>query len=75
MQATQILDIIKGLTLREKLLIAEQIFRDIREETQLDQDEDQQRLKAAELLAGDYEIDEELTAFTSLDKDEFYEEK
>lgn len=37
--------------------------------------EEEQRRKAATLLLEDYEEDKELTAFTELDTDDFYETK
>ncbi len=71
----RIIDAIKQLTLAEKLHLIELIFRDIRSETlKIDQAEKQRRA-AAELLLSDYQSDKELMAFTTLDREDFYETK
>ena len=69
----QIIDAIKQLSLAEKLQIIELIFRDIRSETLKIEQADKQRRAAAELLLSDYQSDKELTAFTALDREDFYE--
>ena len=71
-EALQLLDAIKRLPLSEKLFLIELIFRDIREETIDKEKKEKERRKAAELLLADYQGDEELTAFTVLDKEDFY---
>ena len=69
----QIIDVIKQLPLTEKLFIIELIFRDIRTGTLKREKEEEQRRAAAELLLSDYQTDEELIAFTALDKEGFHE--
>ena len=69
----QIIDVIKQLPLTEKLFIIELIFRDIRTGTLNREKDEQQRRAAAELLLSDYQTDEELIAFTALDKEGFHE--
>jgi hypothetical protein len=69
----QIIDAIKKLPLAEKLYIIELVFRDIRTETLKIEQEEQQRRAAAALLLSDYQSDKELTAFTALDREDFYE--
>ena len=73
MEALQIVDVIRQLPLTQKLFILELVFKDIRTETLKKEIEEQQRKEAAKLLLADYQNDEELTAFTVLDKDNFYE--
>lgn len=74
-EAMQILDAIKRLPLSEKILLIELLFKDIKEEAINKEKEEEERKKAAELLLADYQGDEELTAFTVLDKENFYEAK
>lgn len=73
MQSIQIIDHIKALSLLEKLNLIELIFQEIREDTLKSNFEEKQREKAVELLLDDYRSDKELTAFTSLDNEAFYE--
>jgi hypothetical protein len=68
----QILEMIKLLPLREKLLLVELLFRDIREEALAEKAEQRNREEAAAALVSDYETGE-LTAFTTLDSDDFHE--
>lgn len=75
MSTLQIIDVIKRWPLSEKLRIIELIFRNIREETLEKEDEQQRRREAAGLLLEDYQNDEELTAFTVLDKEDFHEKE
>ena len=70
MTAIQLIEAIKQLPLAEQLLVIELIFKNIREKAL---DEEKKRRKAAEQLLTDYQNDEELTAFTALDKEDFYE--
>ncbi|MCB0638467.1 MAG: hypothetical protein KDC54_17680, partial [Lewinella sp.] len=58
--------------LREKLLLVELLFRDIREEALSEKTEQRDREEAAAALVSDYE-EGELTAFTALDSEDFYE--
>lgn len=73
MQSIQIIDHIKALSLLEKLNLIELIFQEIRSEALTGNIEEKQREKAVELLLDDYRSDKELTAFTSLDNEAFYE--
>ena len=72
-ETMQIMDIIKSLPLSEKMYIAELIFKDMREQTLKIEKEEEVRKKAAQLLLEDYQNDRELTVFTALDKEGFYE--
>ena len=65
-EALQLLAIIKRLSLSEKLEVMELIFKNIKEENILAEDETTQRKAAAELLLKDYQQDKELTAFNYL---------
>lgn len=71
----QIMNIVRELPLREKIHIIELIFKEIKEETVNSQNEEEKRRKAAQLLLSDYQNDQELTAFSALDKEDFYEPK
>ena len=71
----KILDAVRQLPLSEKLYIIELIFKDIREDAINKGKEEEARKKAAELLLADYKEDEELTIFTTLDKEDFHETK
>ncbi len=72
-ETIKILDAIRQLPLNEKLYIIELIFKDIREDAINKGKEGEERKKAAELLLKDYQEDEELTIFTTLDKEDFHE--
>jgi len=72
-EVIQILEQTQRLSVSEKLLIVERILRSIREET-IREPQDTMGIAARSLLA-DYETDEELTIFTSLDSEEFYEKR
>ncbi|AEE51005.1 hypothetical protein [Haliscomenobacter hydrossis] len=72
-EALQLLAIIKGLSLSEKLEVMELISKNIKEENILAEDETAQRKAAAELLLKDYQQEEELVAFTAIDHEAFYE--
>jgi hypothetical protein len=66
-QTTDIMHNIDRLPVSQRMLIVEYIIRSIRHE-------DKQPLeKAADLLYSDYLNDKELTIFTQLDCEEFYE--
>jgi hypothetical protein len=58
---------INRLSSAQQLLIAEQIMRSVHQKEQL------QMKKAVELLYTDYLTDKELTTFTQLDHEDFYE--
>lgn len=72
MNPTQIISEINHLSLAEKLYIMEMIVQSIRKETQ-PSNSDLER--AASLLLSDYTEDKELTAFTALNGEDFYETK
>ena len=67
MQATDIIHNVIQLPVSQRMLIVEQIIRSIRHE------ERQPLEKAAECLYADYCNDNELTVFTQLDCEDFYE--
>jgi hypothetical protein len=67
MTATAIIDEINRLPLTEKLLVVEKTLEAIRQEKKLSLKE------AANLLYDDYKSDKELTIFTQLDTEPFYE--
>ena len=67
MTATAIIDEINQLPLTEKLLVVEKTLEAIRQEKKLSLKE------AANLLYNDYKSDKELTIFTQLDTEPFYE--
>jgi hypothetical protein len=72
MDTTQIISEISHLSLAEKLYIMEMIVQSIRKETQPSKSYLE---RAALLLKSDYMEDKELTAFTALDGEDFYETK
>ena len=72
-ETLQLLDAIRQLSLSEKLNLIELIFRDIKEEAINSVEEDEKRRMAAEHLLADYQEDEELTAFSALDQEDFHE--
>lgn len=74
-EAIQVMNIVKSLPLSEKLYIIELIFKDLREQTIEIEKEEEKRKKAAHLLLQDYQNDEELTVFTTLDNESFHETK
>jgi len=68
MSAIDILTEIKRLPMSDQLMVAERTLHAVRIE------EIRMRMReAAERLKHDYETDEELTAFTALDGEDFYE--
>ena len=67
MQAADIMHDISRLPVSQRMLIVEYIIRSIRQEEQ------QSLEKAAERLYTDYLNDKELTIFTQLDCENFYE--
>lgn len=69
MSAASIIEEIKRLPLADRLIVVEKTLQAIRQEKSLE-------LKAAaDLLYEDYISNEELTAFTALDPEAFYEAK
>jgi len=70
MSTLEILDKISKLSYAEKLFIIEKTFKDLFHSNTL-----QQMTTAAEALENEYKTNQELTAFTSLDLEDFYEAK
>ena len=68
METKEIIREIEKLTVKERLQIIEKTARTI----QMDDEREQMR-KAADQLYDDYKNDVELTAFTDLDLEDFYE--
>lgn len=73
MQATQILKAIRGLSFQEKMLILEEIFKEMKKDVAPANTETNSIAEAANALLDDYKNDPELTAFSNIDQDEFYE--
>lgn len=73
MSTTQILEEIRNQSLIDKLFLVEELFKEIRLETLKQISEKEQRKIAAQNLLHDYESDKNLTAFTILDREDFYE--
>ncbi|MBI3058501.1 MAG: hypothetical protein HYY81_04230 [Deltaproteobacteria bacterium] len=77
MTQTDIVEKLKELTAADRLAVAEAALRLIREDLQetreptAAQERKQQLTKAAEALLPDYKARGELTAFTSLDSEDF----
>lgn len=71
MTATQIVSEINKLTVSERILVIENTLKNLRFQTK----EKLSMKKAAKLLLNDYLNDSELTVFTSLDYEDFYETK
>ena len=69
MQTTDIMQNITRLPISQRMLLVEYIIRSIRHEEQ------QPLEKAANSLYSDYLNDKELTIFTQLDCEDFYETK
>jgi hypothetical protein len=68
MDTTVLLDHIYHLPIRERMLIAEHIIHSIRiENSELELE------KSVEIMADEYRNDKELTIFTQLDSEDFYE--
>jgi len=74
-EAMQIMNIVKSLPLSEKIYIIELISKDLRTQTIELEKAAEKRKKAAQLLLDDYQNEKELTTFTSLDQEDFYEAK
>jgi hypothetical protein len=79
MGVNKIMELVQNLPYLEQLKIAEAILHSILERAQKDipaaDTEDARLAVAAEALFKDYVEDEELTIFTNLDGDVFYEQK
>lgn len=75
MTNSEIIDQLKQLTTAERLAVIEAATRLIREDLSQPEAnenvEDEQMAQAAKALLADYESDKELTAFTSLDAEDF----
>lgn len=70
MNTTQILFEIDKLPRQTKMFVVEKVLHSIRQ-----QEQREVMKKAAEILYEDYLTDKELTAFTNLDAEKFYESK
>ena len=68
METNEIISEIEKLTVKERLQLIERTARTI----QMDDEKEQMR-SAADQLNDDYKNDAELTAFTDLDLEDFYE--
>jgi hypothetical protein len=68
MRTGDIIKEIKQLPVEKRMLIVEKAIRSIRKQT-----DEQQMLFAAEKLYSEYSGNKELTEFTNLDFDDFYE--
>jgi len=68
METNEIIDEIKKLSIKERLQIIEKTARTIQND-----DEQEQMKMAADRLYDDYKNDAELTSFTDLDLEDFYE--
>ena len=68
MEKNKIIDEIKKLSIKERLQIIEKTARTIQND-----DEQEQMKMAADRLYDDYINDAELTSFTDLDLEDFYE--
>jgi hypothetical protein len=75
MTNSEIMDQLKQLTTAERLAVIEAATRLIREDLSQpvanENAEDEQLAQAAKALLADYQSDRELTAFTSLDGEDF----
>ena len=67
MSTREILHSIKQLPFNERLLIIEKALKSLHESA------DTQLEKAAKILMSDYKNDKDLTSFTSIDFEKFYE--
>ena len=70
MRTTEILKEIQRLPISKRIYLLEKTIHSIRK-----QEEKNQMEKAVKLLYSDYETDSELTIFTNLDFEDFYEAK
>ncbi len=72
MSSVQILNEIAKLSLVERLRVVEVVLHNIREQ---EEKSSLQLSEAAHVLLNDYLKDEELTEFTAIDHEDFYEAK
>jgi hypothetical protein len=70
MKTEEILREIRRLPLKKRIYVIEKAIHSIRE-----QEEKDQMSKAVDTLYSDYKNDKELTAFTNIDFEDFYETK
>jgi hypothetical protein len=68
MRTNELIKEIKRMPIQKRIYLIEKTIHSIRENTESDQ-----MKKAAEKLLIDYKTDKELTAFTNLDFENFYE--
>jgi len=68
MKTKDLINEIQKLPIRKRIYVIERSMHLIRK-----QEEEDQMIKAADELYGDYHSDKELTAFTELDFESFYE--
>lgn len=68
MRTTELIDQIKRLPLQKRIFLIEKTLHSIRQE-----EEANQMKKAVDLLLEDYKSDSELTAFSAIDYEKFYE--
>jgi hypothetical protein len=68
MRTTELIKEIQRLPIQKRMFVIERTIHSIRQN-----DENSQMKRAAELLYTDYKTDAELTVFSSLDYEEFYE--
>jgi hypothetical protein len=68
MRTTEIIKEIQRLPIMKRIYVIEKAIQSIRK-----QEDFNQMKKAADTLYSDYESDEELTSFTVLDYEDFYE--
>lgn len=68
MRTTELIKEIQRLPVQKRMFVIERTIHSIRQK-----DDNSQMKRAAELLYTDYKTDAELTAFSSLDYEEFYE--
>ncbi len=68
MNVAEIIKEIEKLPMQERILVIERAIRALRQE-----EESRQTDRAARELREDYNSDKDLTAFTDLDMDDFYE--
>jgi hypothetical protein len=68
MRTTELIKEIQRLPVQKRMFVIEKTIHSIRQ-----QDENSELKKAAELLCSDYNTDTELTAFSSLEFEDFYE--
>ena len=68
MRTTELIKEIKRLPLQKRIFIIQKTLHSIRQEEEMNQ-----MKKAVDILLEDYKTDSELTAFTDIDYEEFYE--